>query len=46
MTRLKCTKITSIDSNFDRSSPSLSPSTSFFVLPNNFIVLRNKNSNS
>ena len=37
-TKLQCTKATSTDSSFGMFSPSLSLSTSFFVLPNNFIA--------
>ena len=37
-TKLQCTKATSTDSSFGTFSPSLSLSTFFFVLPDNFIV--------
>ena len=37
-TKLQCTKTTSKDSDFSTFSLFLSESTSFYVLPNNFIV--------
>ena len=43
-TRLQCTKTTSTNSNFS-TSPSLSWLTSFFVLPNSFVVSDDNNSN-
>ena len=44
-TSLQCTKATSTVSNFGTSSPSLSWSTSLFLVPNNFIVSEGNSSN-
>ena len=45
LTKLHCTKKSSADSNFGTFSPSLSWSTSFFVLPYNFIVSKDNSYN-
>ena len=44
LTKLQCTQTTSTDSSFGTSSPSLSLSTSFFVMPNSFSVSGDNNS--
>ena len=44
LARMQCIKTTSTDSSFGTSSPSLSLSASFFVLPNSFIISVDNNS--
>ena len=45
LTKLQCTKTTLTDYNFGTFSLFLCASTSFYVLPNNFIVSGVSNSN-
>ena len=44
MAKLQCNKTTSTGSSFGTSSPSLSLSTSYFALPDNFIASGDNNS--